>query len=219
MVQTVRCSRQGPARASPGPAPRCKLRVLNWSTWQGKARVGWGRGVVAGPGVDTLALTRTHTRAHVPIQARCSTASLWPWQANALPIPILSNACIFLAPFFLETQAWLEENFLEIHLDNSYSPFSDQSKWHFLQKALSKSPDLDPSPSAGFKPPLHNSHVAVISALIGCLRAAPSVRSKNVVVLLTTCMCLVPSSFSINGCVGWVLMDWPGLWMVLKLLW
>lgn len=44
---------------------------------------------------------------------------------------------------------WLEENFLDSHLDNSYVPFSEQSKWHFLQEALSESPDPDPTPGAG----------------------------------------------------------------------
>lgn len=53
--------------------------------------------MVVGPDVDTHICTHTyihtrvHTEIHILIQARCSTALLWPWQADALPILLFGN--------------------------------------------------------------------------------------------------------------------------------
>lgn len=55
-----------------------------------------------------------------------------------------------LTPLLLETRGMvldlpcLEEFFPEVHLATSYSPFRDQSKWHFLQEAFSKKEPLSP---------------------------------------------------------------------------
>lgn len=129
--------------------------------------------------------THSHAQAHVLIPIPAAMAG----KCSSRP-PFPQCLHLFLAHSFWRLRHGMARRYPrleECFLANSYSPFRDQIQWHYLQEAFSKSHGPDSSPGAGvLNLPPHNSHVAVINTLIGCLRAAASLRSKGAFVLGTT---------------------------------